>query len=65
MPAELRRRQRWDQGTPLLVIEADDGVILATREQATKMIREQLAGTSLVDELLTERRATSRDEDES
>lgn len=65
VPAELRIRQRWDQGTPLLFIETQNGVILATREQATRMIRDQLSGPSLVDELLLERRAAARAEDAS
>lgn len=63
VPAELRTRQGWEHGTPLLLIETDDGVIVATRDQATKMIREQLSGSSMVDELLAERRATAHTED--
>lgn len=63
IPAELRTRQHWEQGTPLLFIETENGVIIATREQATKMIRAQLAGASLVDELLDDRRAAAQAED--
>ncbi|MGO1949784.1 MAG: AbrB/MazE/SpoVT family DNA-binding domain-containing protein [Mycobacteriaceae bacterium] len=63
IPAEMRQRQQWTQGTPLLLIETDRGVVVATREQAKDMIREQLAGTNLVDELIEERRAEALRED--
>jgi len=63
VPAELRVRQQWDQGTPLLFIETDRGVVLTTREQAKKLLREQLTGPSLVDELVADRRETARRDD--
>lgn len=63
VPSELRTRQHWDQGTPLLLIEAEHGVILTTREQAKNLIRHQLNGGSLVDDLLKERRTAARAED--
>ncbi|MFT4051455.1 MAG: AbrB/MazE/SpoVT family DNA-binding domain-containing protein [Microbacterium sp.] len=62
VPAPLRANQRWDQGTPLLLIDTPRGVVIATREQAKEMIREQLGDASLVAELLTERRAAAADE---
>lgn len=63
VPAELRTRQGWEQGTPLLFIETSHGVILMTREQAKRSLREQLTGASLVDELIAERRAAARQDD--
>lgn len=63
VPSELRARQRWTQGTPLLLIETARGVVLTTRDQAKLLVREQLAGESLVDELLSERRAAAGIED--
>ena len=59
VPAELRARQQWEQGTPLLLIETERGVIVTTRDQAVALLREQLAGASLVDELTAERRASA------
>ena len=56
IPHELRVRQNWDQGTDLLINESGGGVVLATREQALALLRRQLAGPSLVDELIEERR---------
>lgn len=63
VPAALREHQRWEQGTPLVFVETPRGVVVATREQLTSIIRDQLAGTSLAEELLTERRAGAMGED--
>lgn len=65
VPAELRARQKWDQGDTLLFIETERGVILATRQQALTLMREQLSGPSLVDELIRERREAAAVEDAS
>ncbi|MFT4137082.1 AbrB/MazE/SpoVT family DNA-binding domain-containing protein [Microbacterium sp.] len=63
VPAALRAHQRWDQGTPLLLVDAPGGVVITTREQARALIRAQLGDADLVGELLAERRATADRED--
>ncbi|AMG83823.1 MULTISPECIES: AbrB/MazE/SpoVT family DNA-binding domain-containing protein [Microbacterium] len=63
IPAELRARQHWDQGVPLLMIEAEGGVVLLTREQAKALIRSQLEGQSVLEALLAERRAAAAQDD--
>lgn len=63
VPAELRTSQHWSQGTPLLFVETPRGVVVTTREQAKAIIRDQLAGESLVDELIEERRRAAEFED--
>ncbi|MFT3886905.1 MAG: AbrB/MazE/SpoVT family DNA-binding domain-containing protein [Arachnia sp.] len=64
VPAELRARQGWEQGDPLLFIETPDGVVLMTREQSKATVRRQLAaGGSLVEALMAERRAAAAQED--
>ena len=63
VPAELRNRQGWRQGDPLLFMETPDGVVLMTREQAKVLVRKQLAGRSLVEELMAERRVVAARED--
>lgn len=63
VPMALRTRQHWETGTPLLFIETNDGVVLASRDQAKRIVRAQLAGAGLVDSLLKERRAAARAED--
>ncbi|QIM16617.1 AbrB/MazE/SpoVT family DNA-binding domain-containing protein [Leucobacter insecticola] len=63
VPAALRAQQKWEQGIPLLFIETEQGVILTTQAQAQQLIRKQLAGASLVDALIDERRKAAADED--
>ena len=64
IPAELRARQHWDQGSRLLMTETSGGVILVTREQAKALVRSQLEGADLLGSLLAERRAAAASEDE-
>ncbi|MDR2320493.1 AbrB/MazE/SpoVT family DNA-binding domain-containing protein [Microbacterium sp. NPDC089698] len=63
VPAGLRERQHWESGTALLFIETENGVVLATREQAKRIVRAQLSGQDLVQQLLDERRAAAGAED--
>lgn len=63
LPLALRENQHWEQGTALLFIESDRGVVLTTREQARAIIRDQLSGSSLADELIAQRREAARTED--
>lgn len=62
IPAGLRERQQWQQGTPLL-IETAHGVVLATRDQAKAIVRAQLAGADLVASLVADRRTAAARED--
>lgn len=63
VPAEVRERAGLHAGTPLVLIETPDGLILLTREQLKARVRAELAGLDLVNELLTERRAQADAED--
>ncbi len=65
VPQEVRTRLQWEQGTRLLMIESPGGVVLTTREQALDLLRKQLAGPSLVEELLAERRRQADEESHS
>lgn len=62
IPTELRERLQLKPGSALLLVETADGVVMATREQAKRLLRAQLAGSSLVEELLADRRAAAADE---
>lgn len=64
VPLPLRESQHWEQGTPLAFIETDRGVVVATRAQARAIVRDQLDGGSLVDDLIAGRRDDARGEDE-
>ena len=59
VPAEVRSRLGLEAGTPLVLVDTERGVVLTTREQAKVMLREQLRGASLVDELLADRRSSA------
>lgn len=63
VPAELRERLHLEAGTPMILVESPRGLVLATREQLKQLIREQLAGPSLVEELLAERRSAAASDD--
>lgn len=59
VPVELRERLHLEPGTPMLLVETDDGLVLATREQARRLLRAQLGGQSLVEQLIADRRAAA------
>lgn len=63
VPAELRERWQLQVGTPVLLVETNDGVVLTTRAAARRLLRRQLGGRSLVAELLSERRGAAAVED--
>jgi AbrB family looped-hinge helix DNA binding protein len=57
VPMELRERLDLKAGSTLLLLETPEGIVVATRDQAKRLIRHQLQGDgSVVDELLAERR---------
>lgn len=56
VPVELRERLALAAGVTLVLVETSDGIVLATRDQAKRLLRQQLAGPSLVAELLEDRR---------
>ncbi|MCY7290365.1 MAG: hypothetical protein LH624_19505 [Cryobacterium sp.] len=65
LPAGIRERRNWSEGTTLIAIETDRGVILTARDELERIVREQLAGTDVVAALLAERRAASLREDDA
>ena len=56
IPAELREHAGLHEGSKLSLIETPRGVLLVTRAQLKDLVRADLSGLSLVDELLAERR---------
>jgi bifunctional DNA-binding transcriptional regulator/antitoxin component of YhaV-PrlF toxin-antitoxin module len=63
IPAPLRQRKGWTEGSTLIAMDADRGVVLVDREELKRIVREQLADADLVGELLAERRRAASDED--
>ena len=51
------------EGSVLVLIETSRGVVLLSRDQAKALVRTDLAGVDLVDELLAERRGEAAAED--
>ena len=62
LPAKPRASQNWEQGDSLVLVETSKGVLIATRRQALDLLRDQLAGESLVQELIDERRQAAKAE---
>lgn len=63
IPRELRERAGLSDGTPLTLLETEHGVVMLTRPQLRELVRADLAGVDLVEELLRERRAAAAAED--
>jgi AbrB family looped-hinge helix DNA binding protein len=63
IPAELRSRAGLSEGTPLVLLDTPNGVVMMSREQLKARVRLDLAGLDLVGELLSERGRAAHDED--
>jgi AbrB family looped-hinge helix DNA binding protein len=57
VPAAVRRRAGLTEGTVLVLLETEGGLVLLTRDQLRDRVRADLAGLDLVGELMAERRA--------
>jgi len=63
IPAEVRDRAQLAEGTTLILIDTDEGILLLTRAQLRARVADSLPNTSLVGELLVERRQQAALED--
>ena len=63
VPAEVRTRLGLEEGTPLVLLDTSDGMVLLTRSQLRARVRAELDGLGLVDELLADRRSAAASED--
>ena len=64
VPAELRERASLAEGRRLVLFETTRGVLLLTQEQAKDLVRADLEGLDLVEELLADRRREAAADDE-
>lgn len=64
VPAEVRERTGWVEGTALVLLDTEAGAVLLTREQLRARVRDELGGLDLVGELLADRRRAAAAEDE-
>lgn len=63
VPSEVRARAGLAEGTPMVLVESSDGLVLLTRSQLKERVRRNLAGLDLVEGLLSERRREAAQED--
>jgi bifunctional DNA-binding transcriptional regulator/antitoxin component of YhaV-PrlF toxin-antitoxin module len=56
VPLEVRERHGWDQGTSLVALDTDAGMLLMGSDDALAWLRSRLTGRDLVAELLADRR---------
>lgn len=63
IPAPTRERAGLSPGTPLVLLETPEGLVLMTRRQLRSRVRKELAGLDLVGELLAGRRRAAERED--
>lgn len=59
VPAELRERLHLLAGTHLALVETSRGILMMKRDELKRLVREDLSGADLVEELLAERRAAA------
>lgn len=63
IPVDLRARLKLEAGAPLVLLDTPQGIVLATRDQVKQLVRTQLSGLRLVDELLADRRRAAAADD--
>jgi len=63
VPAGVRERAGLAEGTPLILVEAPDGLVLLTRAQLRARVQAELEGLDLVSSLLEDRRRAAAEED--
>lgn len=64
VPADVRNERGWVEGTTLLGVSTDEGLLLISEDDALRRVHDQLAGRSLADELIAERRIEAQREDD-
>jgi AbrB family looped-hinge helix DNA binding protein len=64
IPVEIRRRLGIEEGSELVAVLDQDGVLLLPREAVKRRLRTMLAGVnvSMADELIRDRRAAAAEE---
>lgn len=63
VPSDVRMRAGLAAGTPMVLVESPDGLVLLTRDQLKQRVRRNLAGLELVEHLLSGRRREAARED--
>lgn len=64
VPASIRARHRWVEGSTLVALDTDLGVLLADHDTVEQLVRARLAGHDLLADLLSDRRREAARENE-
>lgn len=56
VPASIRARHGWQEGSVLVALDTELGVLLADRSAVERLVQSRLAGTDLLAELIADRR---------
>lgn len=64
VPAELREHAGLAEGAPISLIETPQGVLMLNRVQLKALVRQDLVGPNLVEELLADRRRAAAQDDQ-
>ena len=62
IPAEMREKYGMRSGTPVALIECEQGLVLITREELLRRVRDDYSGLDLVDSLIADRHRTAASE---
>ena len=63
VPSDVRMRAGLAEGTPMVLVESENGLVLLTREQLLTRVRRHLGGRDLIGDLLEQRRSDAARED--
>jgi AbrB family looped-hinge helix DNA binding protein len=63
IPGETRARHNLAAGSVVVLLDSPDGIVLMTREQLKRRVREDFQGAGMVDELIRDRRRAAQAED--
>lgn len=64
VPSTMRARHQWVEGSTLVALDTDLGVLLADQATVERLVRARLAGLDLLGDLLTDRRRDAERENE-
>lgn len=56
VPASIRARHGWSEGSTLVALDTELGVLLADQGAVERLVRSRLAGHDLLADLLSDRR---------
>ena len=56
VPASIRARHGWEEGSVLVALDTELGVLLADRSAVERLVRSRLVGRDLLGELMADRR---------